>query len=124
MAADRGSRIWPLATWSIAGLDGMAWVALVLGTLAALSPLPIAGRVAGVVLVAWPACGGPRPPPTGAARVTVLDVGQGLSVVVETRAHALVFDAGPSFRTGSDTGQLVVAPYLRSRGIRTVDRSS
>lgn len=42
--------------------------------------------------------------------------------MVETRRHSLVYDAGPSFRTGSDTGQLVVVPYLRARGIRTLDR--
>jgi competence protein ComEC len=52
----------------------------------------------------------------------VLDVGQGLAVVVETRAHALLYDAGPSFRSGRDTGQLAVLPYLRSRGLRRLDR--
>ncbi|MEY2920526.1 MAG: hypothetical protein RL261_1831 [Pseudomonadota bacterium] len=113
---------WPLATWSIAGLDGIAWGALVLGTLAALSPLPLAGRIAGGALIAAACLWRPAPVPDGAARITILDVGQGLSVVVETRGHTLVYDAGPSFRTGSDTGQLVVVPYLKSRGIRTVDR--
>ena len=113
---------WPLATWSIAGLDGVAWGALVLGTLAALSPLPIVGRIAGGALIAAACLWRPAPVPDGAARVTILDVGQGLSVVVETRGHTLVYDAGPSFRTGSDTGQLVVVPFLKSRGIRTVDR--
>ena len=113
---------WPLATWSIAGLDGIAWVALVLGALAALSPLPILGRIAGGVLIATACLWRPALVPDGVARVTILDVGQGLSVVIETRRHTLVYDAGPSFRTGSDTGQLVVVPFLRSRGIRTVDR--
>ena len=113
---------WPLATWSIASLDGIAWSALILGTLAALSPLPVLGRLAGGALLATACLWRPGPVPDGAARITVLDVGQGLSVVVETRSHTLVYDAGPSFRTGSDTGQLVVAPFLRSRGIRQVDR--
>jgi competence protein ComEC len=113
---------WPLATWSIAGLDGIAWIALVLGALAALSPVPVPGRVAGGVLVATACLWQPALVPEGAARVTILDVGQGLSVVIETRGHTLVYDAGPSFRTGSDTGQLVVAPFLRARGIRKVDR--
>ena len=113
---------WPLATWSIAGLDGIAWGALILGTLAALSPLPILGRIAGGVLIATACLWRPALVPDGAARVTILDVGQGLSVVVETRNHTLVYDAGPSFRSGSDTGQLVVTPFLRSRGIRQVDR--
>jgi competence protein ComEC len=113
---------WPLATWSIAGLDGIAWGALILGTLAALSPLPVLGRIAGGVLIATACLWRPAPVPVGAARITILDVGQGLSVVVETRGSTLVYDAGPSFRTGSDTGQLVVVPFLKSRGIRTVDR--
>ena len=113
---------WPLATWSIAGLDGIAWIALMLGTLAALSPLPIPGRIAGGVLIATACLWRPALVPDGVARVTILDVGQGLAVVIETRGHTLVYDAGPSFRTGSDTGQLVVVPFLRSRGIRTVDR--
>jgi competence protein ComEC len=113
---------WPLATWSIAGLDGIAWIALVLGTLAALSPMPVVGRLAGGVLIVTACLWRPALVAEGAARITILDVGQGLSVVVETREHTLVYDAGPSFRTGSDTGQLVVVPFLRSRGIRTVDR--
>ena len=90
--------------------------------LAALSPLPVPGRVAGGVLVVAACLWRPPLVPDGVARLTILDVGQGLSVVIETRGHTLVYDAGPSFRTGSDTGQLVVVPFLRSRGIRTVDR--
>ena len=54
-------------------------------------------------------------------RLTALDVGQGLAAVVETRSHVLVFDAGPSYRSGADAGQLVVVPYLESRGIRRID---
>jgi competence protein ComEC len=113
---------WPLATWSIAALGPLAWIALVTGTLAALSPLPRSGRVAGVVLALAACLSRPAPVAAGAARITVLDVGQGLATVVETRHHTLVYDAGPSFRTGSDTGQLVVVPYLKARAIRTLDR--
>jgi competence protein ComEC len=51
----------------------------------------------------------------------MLDVGQGLAAVVETRNHVLVYDAGPAFRSGGDTGALVVEPYLRHRGLRRVD---
>jgi competence protein ComEC len=111
---------WPLATWSIAGLDALAWCALIAGATAALAPLPTAGRLAGLALVTVACVSGPTPLPPGEATVTVLDVGQGLAVVIETREHALLFDAGPSFRTGSDTGQLVVLPYLRHRGVRAL----
>jgi competence protein ComEC len=63
----------------------------------------------------------PAAPEEGEARVTLLDVGQGLSVVVESRDHTLVFDTGASFRSGFNFGEAAVLPYLRSRGIAHID---
>ncbi len=112
---------WPWATWGVAGLGPIGWAVLVAGAVAALAPLPAPGRVAGLVL-AVAACGWRAAAPEwGAAHVAMLDVGQGLAAVVETRHHVLVYDAGPAFRSGSDTGALVVEPYLRHRGLRRVD---
>ncbi len=54
-------------------------------------------------------------------RVTVLDVGQGLAVVVHTRAHVLLYDAGPAFTEQIDAGQRIVVPYLRAAGVRRLD---
>ncbi len=54
-------------------------------------------------------------------RVTILDVGQGLSVVVETQQGVMVYDAGPKYSEHFDAGSAIVAPYLRYRGIRSVD---
>ena len=112
---------WRLATWSIAGLDALDWCALVAGAAATLAPLPAAGRLAGLALVTAACLSRPPALAHGEASITVLDVGQGLAVVVETREHVLLYDAGPSFRTGSDTGQMVVLPYLRHRGVRVLD---
>ncbi len=111
-----------MATWAVAGLAPLAWAALVVGTIALLAPLPAVGRLAGLFLTGVACFWRPVPVAQGAVRLTVLDVGQGLAVVLETRRHVLVYDAGPSFRTGSDTGQLVLAPYLRHRGVRSIDR--
>jgi competence protein ComEC len=112
---------WPWATWGVAGLGALGWTALVAGAAAALAPLPAPGRVAGLLL-AVAACGWRAAAPEwGAARFAMLDVGQGLAAVVETRNHVLVYDAGPAFRSGSDAGALVVEPYLRHRGLRRVD---
>lgn len=44
-----------------------------------------------------------------------LDVGQGLSVVVETAEHTLVYDTGPAFAT-TDVASMAVIPFLESRG--------
>lgn len=60
--------------------------------------------------------------PEGTVRVAVLDVGQGLAVVVSTRHHHLLYDTGPYFSTRFDAGSDVVVPYLRHRNIRNLDR--
>ena len=53
--------------------------------------------------------------------MTVLDVGQGLSVVVETARHRLLYDAGPRFPSGFDLGSAVVVPNLRRDARRVLD---
>lgn len=55
-------------------------------------------------------------------RFTLLDVGQGLSAVVRTARHVLVFDTGPRFRSGFNTGSAVLLPYLENQGIRGIDK--
>jgi competence protein ComEC len=60
--------------------------------------------------------------PTGVARLTVLDVGQGLAALVQTRHHTLLFDTGPKWGEDSDAGQSVIAPFLQQQGVRQLDR--
>ena len=57
----------------------------------------------------------------GEFRLTVLDVGQGLSVLVETAEHLLVYDTGPAFG-GYSAGEAIVLPALRKLGFERVDR--
>ncbi|CAA0108465.1 DNA internalization-related competence protein ComEC/Rec2 [Zhongshania aliphaticivorans] len=60
----------------------------------------------------------PAPRPTlGSAWVTVLDVGQGLAVFVQTHSNALLYDVGPDFSSGFNTADAVVIPALRSFGV-------
>lgn len=75
------------------------------------------GLASALVLLA-PAPPGPAP---GEFRMTVLDVGQGLSVVVETARRTLVYDTGPRYPGGFSLAERVVAPYLRRRGVREID---
>ena len=63
----------------------------------------------------------PEPLPNGALRMTVLDVGQGLSVFLQTRQHALLYDTGPRWNEEADSGNRIIAPYLRGEGIRRLD---
>lgn len=57
----------------------------------------------------------------GTARVTVLDVGQGLASVIETAHHTLVFDTGIRLSPKFDMGSAVLIPFLRSRAIDQID---
>ncbi len=85
-------------------------------------PRALATRILGaIVLVAALGARQPALKP-GAFRVTVLDVGQGLAVLVATRHHLLLYDAGPSWwgRRG-DAGSAVVVPALQRIGSDALD---
>jgi competence protein ComEC len=62
----------------------------------------------------------PRPA-MGEMRVAVLDVGQGLAVVVQTKNHAFLYDAGSRYSAQSDAGSKIIVPYLRGEGIAKLD---
>lgn len=55
----------------------------------------------------------PLLPAKGEIWLTLLDVGQGLSAVVRTQKHLLVYDTGPRFGPHFDTGQAVILPFLK-----------
>ncbi|MFV1922442.1 MAG: DNA internalization-related competence protein ComEC/Rec2 [Methylotenera sp.] len=57
----------------------------------------------------------------GEMQITVLDVGQGLSVVVKTANHTMLYDTGRQYNQDSDAGASIVLPYLRSQGIKEID---
>jgi competence protein ComEC len=60
----------------------------------------------------------PPAPRDGELELTVLDVGHGLSVVARTRNHALLYDTGPGFGPGADSGNRIIVPHLRAAGVR------
>lgn len=57
----------------------------------------------------------------GGYRVMALDVGQGTAVVIDTHEHRLLFDAGPAFPGGFETGSAVVVPSVRASGRGALD---
>lgn len=60
-------------------------------------------------------------PEEGHAQVVFLNVGQGLSVLIKTRHHLLVYDTGPKFFTGGDVAQSVIIPYLYYQGWKKIN---
>jgi len=60
-------------------------------------------------------------PPWGHFRLTLLDVGQGLSVMVQTHSHTLIYDTGPRFSDSFNAGDDVILPALRQSGLTRID---
>jgi competence protein ComEC len=111
----------PDATWQQHAPLPWTVAAGIVGTLWLIAPRGVPGRAWGVLWLAPLFLVRPEPPPPGAFRLTVLDVGQGLAIVVETHRYALVYDAGPRFTETADAGGRIVAPFLRAAGIRRAD---
>ena len=119
-----------LLRW-LAALDGALWAqhapevwTLPLasaGILWLLLPRGFPSRWVGALLLIPMASILPSPLPHGAAALTVFEVGQGLSVLVRTRSHALLYDAGPAWSPESDSGNRVILPALRAQGLRELD---
>ncbi len=64
----------------------------------------------------------PSLPKKGQASLTMLDVGQGLAMVIRTKNHVMIYDAGPRYPTGFDAGKMIVLPYLQYLHVHAIDR--
>jgi competence protein ComEC len=111
----------PLAMWQQAAPPAWAVLLALAGGIWLLLPRGFPSRWLGLMaflplLTVLP----PRPAP-GSAEITVLDVGQGLAIHVQTATHDLLFDAGPAFSADADSGNRIIAPYLRAMGVRRLD---
>jgi competence protein ComEC len=90
-----------------------------LGALLVLLPqgVPLRGLGWIMLLALWV----PKAPvPHGQVEVWHLDVGQGLAVLLRTRHHTLLYDAGLA-RGDVDLGERVVLPTLHKLGVRQLD---
>ncbi|MBS7845521.1 DNA internalization-related competence protein ComEC/Rec2 [Pseudomonas fluorescens] len=132
------SLLW-LAGGALAGLfEGLAWLAgllpawvpaevplgywwlSLLGTVLLLLPKGVPLRLLGLPMLLLAVFPPQERVPHGQVDVVQLDVGQGQSLILRTRHHTLLYDAGP--RTGTfDLGARVVLPSLRKFGVDRLD---
>jgi competence protein ComEC len=111
----------PLA---MAWLPESRWFALPLALLSVfwlLLPRGVPGKPLALLLwlpLLFPGRDLPRP---GEAELVVVDVGQGLSVLVRTARHQLLYDMGPASDDGFDAGERAVVPALHALGVRVLD---
>ena len=111
----------PLA---MAWLPESRWFALPLALLSVfwlLLPRGVPGKPLALLLwlpLLFPARDLPR---QGEAELVAIDVGQGLSVLVRTARHSLLYDMGPATEDGFDAGERAVVPALHALGVRRLD---
>jgi competence protein ComEC len=111
----------PLAVWTVPAAPGWLVAAAALGAVLAVLPAPWALRWLALPLVLpllWPPVARPA---HGQFEVLAADVGQGTALLLRTRAHLLVYDAGPLYSRESDAAQRVLLPLLRARGEPQID---
>lgn len=110
----------PLAAWTSHAPRGWTVVVAIAGIAWLLAPRGVPGRALGAVWAVPMALLPPTVIPEGGMRMVVLDVGQGLAVLIATARHALVYDTGPRFTGSADAGGRIVAPFLRAAGVARI----
>lgn len=111
-----------LALWWLPESHGAALPLALLGAFWLMLPRGVPGKPLALLLwlpLLWPDRELPKP---GEAELVVIDVGQGLSVLVRTSRHALLYDAGPAVEDGFDAGERAVVPALHALGVARLDR--
>ncbi|WAR45896.1 DNA internalization-related competence protein ComEC/Rec2 [Methylomonas rapida] len=115
-----------MAAWPLAQLASPEppWYAVLMSAIGAgllLAPKGLPGRYLSPFLFLPLAFVSVEKPKPGEIWLTLLDVGQGLSTVVQTSNHVLVFDTGAKYSEQFDMGDAVLLPYLRHQGINRID---
>lgn len=110
---------WPV--WQAAAAPAWAAAAGLLGGALLVLPLPWRLRWLGLPLLAPLLAPLPPRPAEGRFELVAVDVGQGTAVLVRTRQHLLVYDAGPRWSPQADAGDRILRPLLRARGETRID---
>ncbi len=130
LSSDGFSLIWALLTWlsalpfsswqqsSVPLLEGLLAIA---GFLLLLMPKGFPLRYAGVLLLLPMLLFRYPRPAAEAFWIDIIDVGQGLSVLVQTQNRTLLYDSGARFSDRFDMGRQVIVPYLNYIGIVKLD---
>lgn len=112
---------WPLAVWQQHTPATWTLFPAVLGVVWLLLPRGIPMRWLGLIGFLPMVMIAPERPAPGDMKVTVLDVDQGLSAVVQTATHTLLYDAGARYNNQSDAGSRIVVPFLYGDGVKKID---
>lgn len=112
----------PGAHWYLPQVRPLALLLALIGAVWIFSPRGVPLRVLGILLflpLLFPPLSRPA---QGAFEVWMLDVGQGLAILLRTRHHTLVYDTGAGYSSDFNMGDAVVLPSIRALGWNRLDR--
>ena len=112
----------PLAVWNHPQPNGWAVFLAMSGMLLLFAPRGIPARGLSVVFCLPLIFGQTEKIIAGEVNLTLLDVGQGLSAVVQTANHVLVFDTGAKSSSDFDMGKAVILPFLENLNVPRIDQ--
>jgi competence protein ComEC len=110
-------------SWATLPVHNQPWWVnslVALGCLILILPAGLIPRWAGLALIALLALPPPRPEYND-FWITLMDVGQGTAISIQTKNHLLIYDAGPAFNARSDSARRVVLPWMAAHGYRQAD---
>jgi len=94
---------------------------LVIGACLLILPRGLKLRWAALLLITIPILASNTNIPSKSALIDVLDVGQGLSVIVRTENHTLVYDTGSQSPSGFNMGDAALIPFLIANQVNSID---
>ena len=111
----------PYSHWLISPIPTLYYFPIIIGTLLLLTPRKFPAKWLGLLGFSPLFFHIIEQPNKDNFWLTLLDVGQGLSAVIQTQHHSLVFDTGPKFGDSFNTGTAIVQPFLQHQGIKQID---
>lgn len=111
----------PHIVWTLYLPIGMSAILMVIGVILLLLPNGFPGKAVGFIWLLPALLQKPASIEPGNMVFTLLDVGQGLSAIIQTHSHTLIYDTGARFMNGTDMGAAIVLPYLRTQKITRID---
>ena len=111
----------PYSHWNLSAISNLHWLILVIATIVLLSPRHIPGKWLASFAFLPLFYTNSNQPEKGDIWFTLLDVGQGLSAVIQTAEHTVIYDTGPRYSNKFNAGSAVIEPFLKNRGIQHID---
>lgn len=111
----------PVALWHQSINTNWLIICSVMTSILLLLPRGLPGRGIAVIWILPVFLYQPNKLINGEFKLTVLDVGQGLATVIQTKHHVMVYDTGPKLGPTFDMGESVVVPFLRYQRVKQLD---